>query len=280
MSAFIALAFFYLLKRFAFDIVRVNSNDMGATYHNGDALLIKKTANVFALNDVVYIQFTLDDSLLSKTHFIQRIVALPGDSLEISEKQVYVNGTLLNDTSTVKHNYFVKTKNIRLDSLFKLKYRLTEGGEISDEFDYSYSLTRAESELLKNDSVIKSVELKTEKKSSFDETCFPGSIDYKWNMDHYGKIYIPKINDTLRLDTITVKLYSLLLVDHEKNSLKISSDSIFINGQLSSFYVVKKNYYFVLGDNRDNSNDSRILGLLPENFILGKVVGTLRRKNE
>jgi signal peptidase I len=261
-----------------FDIIKVNSHDMMETYHYGDALLVKKTLNSFSPADVIYFEYPAKDSLLSRTFFIQRVYGLPGDSIELMGKIVYRNGSPLPEEKTIKHNYFIKTKNIKLDSLFKLKYHLTEGGEISDEFDYCYSLTEEESEALRKDSIIKTVLLKTEKKDTFDETCFPGNSSFKWNLDHYGKIYIPRMNDTLKLDSITVKLYAALISHQEKNSLDVKPDSIIINGHLTNYYVVKKNYFFVLGDNRDNANDSRIWGLLPENFIVGKVIGTLRRK--
>jgi signal peptidase I len=275
-SAYIALTIFFLIKKFAFDIVRVNNNDMEETYAYGSAVLIKKSLNTYALNDVLYFEYPIIDSSLTKTYFIQRLFGIPGDSVELINKLVYVNGLPIADTPTVKHNYFVKTRSIRLDSLFKLKYNLTEGGEVSDQFDYSYSLTAEESENLRKDSSIQYVELKVEKMNTYDETVFPESPYYKWNLDHYGKIYIPKINDTLRLDTVNIKLYSILISEHEKNDLLVSGDSIMINGELSSYYVVKKNYYFVLGDNRDNANDSRVWGFLPENCIVGKVVRRLR----
>ena len=251
---------------------------MAATYHFGDAVLIKKALNTYTVGDVFYFEYPLKDSLLSRTFIFQRLAGLPGDSLEVSEKKVYRNGLEILDLNSLKHNYFIQTKSKRPQTLFKLYYGLTEGGQVSDEFDYCYSLTRQESVNLAKDSAIKSVLIKTEKKNNFDETCFPGSPHYKWNMDHYGKIYIPKINDTLRLDSISLNLYYDLIYEHEKNNLEIRKDSIFINGNLSTYYVVKKNYYFVLGDNRDNANDSRVWGFLPENCIIGKIVATVRRK--
>lgn len=247
------------------------------TYNYGDAVLVKKIANTYTTGDVIYFEYPQPDSIILKTYLFQRLIGLPGDTFELSDKTVHLNGLVIKDDSTCLHNYFIKTKNTKLDTVFRMKYRLVEGGEISDEFDYSYSLTHSESELLKKDSLIKSVDLKTEKKQSFDETCFPWSTHYKWNMDQYGKLYIPKINDTLQLDTVSLHLYQSIISDYEKNKLAVKHDSIFINDQLTTTYVVKKNYYFVMGDNRDNANDSRSWGFLPENFITGKVISTLKK---
>jgi len=250
---------------------------MAATYRFGEALLIKKIANTYTAGDVVYFEYPVEDTLLTRTFFFQRLAGLPGDSFEVSNKRIYRNGIEFRDTSTIKHNYFIQTRDKKPQLVFKLYYGLTEGGQVSDEFDYCYSLTKEECEKLRKDSVIKSVTLKTEKKNNFDETCFPSNLNYKWNMDHYGKLYIPKINDTLRLDSINIRLYYDLIAHHEKNNLEIKQDSILINGALSTYYIVKKNYYFVLGDNRDNANDSRSWGFLPGNCIIGKVVATVRR---
>jgi signal peptidase I len=89
-------------------------------------------------------------------------------------------------------------------------------------------------------------------------------------------LYIPKIDDTLRLDTVNIALYARLIDTFEKNHLEIVNDTIYINGIPSGTYVVKKNYFFVLADNRDNANDSRVWGFLPENCIIGKVKRTVK----
>jgi len=252
---------------------------MLSTFNYGDALLVNKMAGTYFYNDVIYFEYPQsdNDSLPVKTFLFQRVVAAPGDTFQLTDKMIALNNIRMNDDSTCRHNYFIKTQNVKLDSAFRMHYKLWEGGEISDEFDYSYALTRSESARLEKDSLIKSIALKTEKTNTFDGTCFPHSPHYNWNSDQYGKLYIPKINDTLRLDTVSIHLYRSVISTYEKNKLDIKHDSIFINDRLASTYVVKKNYYFVMGDNRDNANDSRSWGFLPENFIVGKVIGTIRK---
>jgi signal peptidase I len=259
--------------------VKVNGLDMQNTYFPGDALLLKKAGNTYRTGDVVYFEFPARDSLTAKTYFMQRILALPGDSFEVAEKAVRLNKKKVQDTATIKHNYFLKSKNIRLDSTYKKRFNLFEGGEVSSEFDYSFSLTFQEYWRLRRDPAIARIIRKSEKKGNYDETCYPFFPHFKWNMDHYGPIYVPRINDTLNLDTINYNLYAPIITRYEKNISAVRGDSIFINGELTKQYVVKKNYYFVLGDNRDNANDSRNWGYLPENYIIGKVIKVIKRSD-
>ncbi|MBL7932068.1 MAG: signal peptidase I [Bacteroidia bacterium] len=272
-----AVIAFYSLKKFAFDIVKVNNRDMEGTYSFNDAVFLKKISNEYKVGDVVYFEYPIRDTLGSQTFFIQRIFGLPGDSISISDKVVFINRKAAIEPIDIKFNYFVKSKKLILDSSFLARYGLKEGGKISDSFDYSYALTKAQSDTLRKDSLISYVQVKLEKKNAYDETCFPGDQHFKWNMDQYGVVYVPRKNDTLHLDTINIKLYSNLIIESEKNNLQVKHDSIFINGTLTRSYVFKKNYFFLLGDNRDNANDSRIWGFLPENNLIGKVVHTIRK---
>jgi signal peptidase I len=261
------------------DIARINSHDMNDTYAYGDAMLIRRSVKELRRGDVVQFNFPVKDSLAPAATMMQRVIGLPGDTVQIAEKIVLVNGLRMQDTSLVKHNYFVRARH-KLDTAFRLAYNLMEGGDISERGDYSFSLTELDVLKLRRDTSISSVELKTEKAGNWDETLFPSSKQYKWNLDHYGPLYIPQVQDTLRLDTLNLPLYETLITRFEKNLLERRSDSIFINGKHTTRYVVKKNYYFVMGDNRDNASDSRTWGFLPDNAIKGKVITVIRRDDK
>ena len=275
-AALIALLSFIIVKKFIFDIRKINNMDMQETFYKGDALLIKKFGTTFLLNDIVYIKYPIKDSTKPVTFFFNRIIGAPGDSLAILDKLIYINGKVIGDTFTIKHNYYLSS-NITMDSLNRVKYNLREGDRISEKNDYSFSITKLQADSLSNMAIIKKIELEMEKKDNSDLSCFPYSINYKWNMDNYGGIYIPKKNDTLQLDTINIVLYKRLIQDYENNSLELKSDSIFINKQYTKTYCVKQNYYFTLGDNRDNANDSRKWGFLPENYIIGKSIWLIKK---
>jgi signal peptidase I len=265
-----------LVKIFVFEIAKVTGQDMESTYKPGTTFLINKLAGSYYTNDIVYFRFPDVDSTLPKTWCLQRIIGLPGDTIEMKSKHIYINNYPINDTSSLKFNYFVKSKSL-LDSSFLQRYGLTEGGSISADNDYSFSLTNENAHKVRNDSSIQSIELKLEQRGSFDETVFPHSTVYNWNMDYFGKLYIPKKHDTLEINLKTVILYSRLITFYEKNRLEIKGDTILINNKPAKKYEVKRNYYFVLGDNRDNANDSRVFGLLPEHYIKGKVIAILKK---
>lgn len=253
---------------------------MQSTFYYGDVLLIKKFSNTYKTNDLVYFKIPAKDSVYQNAFAIQRIIAAAGDSLEIINKSVFVNNRKVFEAESIKYNYYIKTQNFTIDSLFIKRYKLEEGGAISSNFDYNFSLTKQQADSIEFNENIKSIELKSLSKNNFDVVCFPFSNKFAWNRDNYGKIYIPKKNDTLLLDTVTVDLYKSIITDFEHHKIIVKHDSVFVNGIYCKNYVTKQNYYFVLGDNRDNANDSRVWGFLPESLITGKVTTLIKREKK
>jgi signal peptidase I len=94
----------------------------------------------------------------------------------------------------------------------------------------------------------------------------------KWNRDNYGPVYIPENGKTVALTTETLPFYKAIITDYENNDLKVNGSEIRINGEIATTYTFKQNYYFMMGDNRHNSEDSRYWGFVPENHIVGKPI--------
>ncbi len=270
-AAISALALLLLLNVFVVKLFKVNSRDMENSYFQGDVLLFNRLAKSLQRGQIVLLDYPLVDQTQRPTQFIQRLVALPGDTIYLENKILYVNGIRQTQLENEKHNYFISAR-VALDSSFLAKYQLNDGASVSSKFDYSFALSETQKINLEKDSIINNIRPKTEKKNMFDATCFPGSVHCNWNADNYGKIYIPKKNDSIILDTNVISLYQELIVRFENNHLEIREDSIFINKKYSMIYRPKLDYYFALGDNRDNAVDSRHWGFLPVTYIRGTLL--------
>lgn len=223
-------------------------------------------------NDIIVFNYPLEHEIPidHRTHFVKRCVAIPGDTLLISEKLVIVNSDTLEQPSLAEFNYHVKTDIAGIPQEVFEELEIYDGGAVSNKGDYRVALNKDMAEKLKkNEHIIDVIEF-TEKRENFYDYLFPYSESIKWNTDYYGPIYVPKKGDTITLTIHNLPFYRKIISDFEKNELELINDSIFINNQYKEHYVIQKNYFFVLGDNRHYSSDSRFWGFVPEDHIVGK----------
>jgi signal peptidase I len=124
------------------------------------------------------------------------------------------------------------------------------------------------SSLRKNPNIDSVVQIVTEK-GRRGINLFPQSPDYPWNYSQLGPIYIPQKGATVELNLKVLPLYKKIIKEYEKNEISVSGNQISINGTLATSYTFKQDYFWMMGDNRDHSEDSRAWGYVPENHIVG-----------
>mgnify|MGYP000011734342 CR=1 FL=1 len=232
-----------------------------------------------------------------KSNYVKRCVAIAGDSLEIRDGYIYINGehSEMPERAKPQFYYTVDTdgKNMS-DNMLYNTYEVRRGEaktafqeyvlpiyyekQLYDKFGKDYiknrkyvlNLDEKNAAKLKSNKQIKSVVRNIEPKGNA-EAVFP-SIKMNWNRDNMGPIYIPEEGKTVNLDLNSLEFYKKIITEYEHNSLKVEGENIYINDEIVTSYTFKQNYYWMMGDNRHNSEDSRYWGYVPFDHVVGKPV--------
>ena len=217
-----------------------------------------------------------------KSNYVKRAVGVSGDSLKIIDGKVYINSKPLKlpERADLQYSYKVEGSNFNPNTIMN-RYEITDGFiPLNNGGYYAKAISESNIDRFKKLPNVKSATkiILSKEDTSPDKSVFPNAARRDWNRDNFGPIYIPEAGKTVKIDNNSIDFYKRIIEVYEgsemgiDNKISLNGKQVLINGEPLTEYTFKQNYYWMMGDNRHNSEDSRFWGYVPENHVLGKPV--------
>lgn len=269
----LALGLLILVHAFVLRFVTVESTSMYATLRPGDLLLVQRWPVWTGLSrgDVVVFRDPLKDRdpMFRRPLMVKRIVGMPGDTIELRHGVLLVNGRVQGMPPAATTSYLVRlAMGQRPDSLLSmlgLPMSVVQPGRTAIELPLNKALAETVEQF---HGVVSASPMRNA--SGAPRHIFPFSPRYPWNGDNFGPLVVPRKGDSIRINVDNFPLYDRIMSAYEGHTLSADRADLMIDGVPLDTYTVEHNYYFVLGDSRHFSADSRYWGFLPHDHIVGR----------
>ena len=207
-----------------------------------------------------------------RDNYIKRCVAIAGETLQVINNDVYINGQQQKEFEGIQRWNNVKTNGTPINPRSLEPFGISKDlADVRNNPNYTFPISHKVADQIKALPGVVSVEqVNIFTEGQYDRDIFPHTEAYSWNLEFYGPLTIPGKGMTVEVNVNTLPLYRRIIEAYEQNDLQVKGDVIYINGEVATSYTFQMDYFFMMGDNRHNSADSRFWGFVPEDHIIGK----------